>query len=623
MERPKQKSYKIRKPHALEPTRTKARPKRVFFFDTETKQTDLGDGQTLHTIKLGVARYCFYSRKGEFKKGAEYLITSEGDFWQWVDMNVLSKGTSYLVGHNIVFDIMVLDGFKELALLGWELKGFYSKGMISIFRWTKGKKKLMALDNGNFFKGRLEELGKMVGLPKLEVDFDTVTDDDLLTYCRRDVEIMIRLWSSWLKFLDDHYCGGFKPTVASTAFNAWRYRFLNAPVYIHSDEKALSLARQSYRGGRTECLWVGHSDKGPFYYLDVNAMYAYVMWRYSFPISLWGYSENVDLYYLSYKLARYDVIAEVVIKPTEPWFPILNKTHTCYPVGLYKTTLTTPELKHCVDRGWLRDVFKISWYRTERIFQGYVETFRSIRKDYEDQGLKEYAIIAKDLINKLYGKFGQRGFKQECIGECEPQLLRREEVYDDEDDYYYTQLYIGGKIYREWQEGESYHSLPALPAHVTAYARMYLYGLVNLVPRGHVYYMDTDSLIVDQVGYDALEQYIQPERMGYLKVERSSPWLTIYAPKDYEMEGRSKRKGISRTAEQLAPDKYRQTHWLKLGGLMQAQVEHGYKTKTVEKTLKRIIYSGVVGPDGWIDPFVYPHSPPISHPLPHLVKHES
>ena len=67
----------------------------------------------------------------------EHLITEPGDFWKWVDRRCWTGRTTYLVAHNIVFDLNVVGGFKRLADLDWTLDSFYSKSMISIFRWSK------------------------------------------------------------------------------------------------------------------------------------------------------------------------------------------------------------------------------------------------------------------------------------------------------------------------------------------------------------------------------------------------------------------------------------------------------------------------------------------------------
>ncbi|KKL51328.1 hypothetical protein LCGC14_2296580, partial [marine sediment metagenome] len=117
------------------------------------------------------------------------------------------------------------------------------------------------------------------------------------------------------------------------------------------------------------------------------------------------------------------------------------------------------------------------------------------------------------------------------------------------------------------------------------------------------FYFDTDSLIVDHVGYLDLQNEIKPGVLGALKVELESPWLTIHAPKDYAMQSRVKLKGIKQDAIEIKPGVFRQTHWMKLAGLIREGITEGYVTKDIEKTQKRIIYSGVVLPSGWIEPF--------------------
>ena len=389
-------------------------------------------------------------------------------------------------------------------------------------------------------------------------------------------------------------------------------------VHIHIDEKALRLERESYKGGRTECLWVGERNDGPFYYLDVNNMYGYILATEKFPAGLYNYSDHVSLYRLAYKLERHAVVADVTIEVDEPWFPYKIEGRTCYPVGRFRTTLTTPELKLCIDRGWMVEVHSMAWYREEKLFSDYVITFNKLRRDYERQGNKGFAKICKLLVNGLYGKFGQRSLKIEQIGECDPSIVKRERVYDVETDEVFDQVYLAGFIYRERKEGESFHSFPAIAAHVTAYARLFLYSLANSVSDYHVFYMDTDSLVVDETGFKQLQNKIAPGVLGALKIEQTSPWLKINAPKDYSMQGRFKLKGVSPTAERLSEGVYKQTHWLKLAGLIREGLTEGYITKEIVKHQLRIIHSGVVLPSGWVQPFHLPLPQPVQVALPRM-----
>jgi len=427
--------------------------------------------------------------------------------------------------------------------------------------------------------------------------------EKLVVYCRRDVDIMVSCWRHWMIFIDDNKCGSFKPTIASTAFGAWRHRFMPCTVYIHSDPLSLELERESYRGGRTECKFVGNPGPGLYHYLDINNMYGYVLQKYDFPAGHWNSSEKCSLWHLAYKLQRYCVTARVTIDIGENVFPMKINKHTAYPLGEFTTTLTTPELKYCINKGWLKEVHAYSWYRKAPLFEEYVTEFRGLREKYQAAGNKGYEKIVKMLINGLYGKFGQRGMDQEKIGDCDPETMMREQVYDTVDDEYYELIYLAGTIFRERHRGEANNSFPAIAAHVTAYARLYLAWFMSKVPAGHLFYVDTDSLIVDQVGYDCLVDYIDPGAIGKLKVECQSPWLSIRAPKDYEMEGRIKMKGIKKTAVKIDEGSYTQWEWQGLHGLMKKTNFGEYAIKRVTKRRGSKIWSGVVTPSGWVDPF--------------------
>lgn len=594
----------MRKAHMLKSTKGKDRPNHLIFFDTETSQQKLKDKVTKHTLKLGCAMYSRTSGDDYIPITKEYRITDAADYWKQVDKWIRPKTKTYLIAHNIVFDLTVLDAFTHLTALGWKLTSFYSKGFVSIFRWRKDTKTLIGLDNGNFFSGTLKKLGKLVDLPKLEIDFNNTDDESLYVYCRRDVEIMVELWRSWMIFLDTHKCGSFKVTVASTAFNTWRHRFMPTKVHIHDNELALKLERDSYKGGRVEVLYQGKRSNGRYHYIDVNNMYGYVLRENTYPNALVGAKETTSIHMLRRKLVNYAVVANVLVDVDKAYFPLKVDGHTCYPLGRFVTTLTTPELKLALDNNWIEELYSMAWYTQAPLFADYVDYFHKLRLEYRQAGNKAFEKICKLFINALYGKFGQRGFNQEVIGEVDLDVIMRESVYDLDEDSYHVLIYLAGQVFKEWKEGESFHSFPAIASHVTAFARLHLSKLLYTVPKYHAYYMDTDSLIVDELGMRSLSQSLDPDKLGFLKIERSSSWLSINAPKDYAMQGRKKIKGVSKKARKIDDNTYRQQQWIRLAGMIRKGDTSGYYTKTVTKHQARIIHSGLVLRSGWVQPFL-------------------
>ena len=602
---------KDRKPHTLQKTKGDTRPTNVIFFDTETRIEDQIDGDQKHVLKLGHVVFCRTLRGERLKIQRRITFKTPAQFADFVDAACRNRTTIYITAHNISFDIAVVDGFRTLHERGWKMNSFYTKGITSIFRWTKDEKKLIAIDNTNLFPGSLEYWGEIMGIPKLKVDFDNVTDKDLETYCIRDVEIMIKCWLTWMDFLDTNKCGAFKMTVGATALNTWRHRFMPVTVHIHNDPLALMLERQSYRGGRTECLFQGKITGQPFYYIDINAMYGHVLSRYLYPAGISDARETNSLNILIRKLSQFAVVARVTIDIDEPWFPYKTNNRTIYPVGRFTTTLTTPELKLCYQKGWIQGVHALAWYRQAPLFSKYVKHFGALKTLYTHDNNQGYATICKLLINSLYGKFGQSGFEQKQIGETDIDDIWNMTVCDVETGEFYRMIALAGGVFEERKTGESFHSFPAIAAHVTAYARMYLYRLVRRITPGHVYYMDTDSMIVDRIGLNEMDVMLDPDEIGSMKIEHQSEDLSIFAPKDYIMGDRVRLKGIKKDAVMITPGVYKQTHWFHLPGLIRIGSLSGSMTKTIVKHQRRVILSGHRGADGWISPFCLSEQEPL------------
>jgi hypothetical protein len=592
-----------RKPHLLKPLNKVTRPTRVIFVDTETTASQLPNEVEYHTLRLGYALYCKSVKDEYLRVQSDKVITDNLDFWSWVDELCYDKSALYMVAHNWHFDATVLWAFEFLPSFGFSLISWYAKAQTFIMRWERKGCHLTMIDNGNLFTGKLRDLGVSIGYTKGEVDFDTVDSDTLLTYCKRDVEIMRRAWIKWLEFLDEHDCGDFRYTVASQALETFRYRFMKQYIFIHADEPSILLERQSYHGGRVEAKFVGHLEGDIYSYLDVNNMYGYVMSQHEFPCGFNKHLDNPPIKALEYYLNSGAVIAEVELQTSHNPFPCIVNQKLVYPTGHFTTTLCTPELTYALERDWIVSVKQLSSYPQRPMFKDYIEYFYAARQRYKQDGNTIFTLICKLFNNSLYGKFGSKSSMQRKVGDCPIDAVGVIDLKYPETRQAFDLVYLGGSIFEVEREGEGYNSFCAIAAHVTAYARMHLWELISAVQPGHYFYSDTDSVIVDQQGYSDLSSYIDNEILGMLKVELQSPWLAINAPKDYAMQGRNRIKGISSSAVELAPNTYQQQRWPKLASRLRSEDLENYPIYTQIKHLKREVNWGVPSISGWVSPF--------------------
>jgi hypothetical protein len=223
--------------------------------------------------------------------------------------------------------------------------------------------------------------------------------------------------------------------------------------------------------------------------------------------------------------------------------------------------------------------------------------------EYRQAGNKPMEALCKLFINSLYGKFGQAGFLQREIGAVDPYEVYSMQHLNIDTGEYSRLVALGGRLYEETKQGESHNSLPAIAAHITAYARLYLWRLLRLAGPNNCYYVDTDSLLVNQAGWDNLRSTIAPVRLGALKPELISGWAEIRAPKDYALEGRERIKGIRADAENLAEGVYDQAEFDHLRGMLQAGDIGNYHVRRVVKHQSRRIYSGRLLASGWVEPW--------------------
>lgn len=614
-----------RRPHRLSPNQRVTMPSNLIFVDTETIPEANGAGDIAHRFRLGVAFY--WRRRADHRRDREEWLRflDPKTFWEWAVKKTRSRTITYLVSHNLAFDAMVLRMFQELSVRGWRILFVYEGDHTRLLKWglptpafeqwiQEGKPRqeykgrrwtqtIMAMDNANLFPGKLEAWGDALGVPKLPMPTGGADDRKWFTYCQRDVEIMVALWRDWIRFLQDRDLGAFRPTLAGQAWGAFRHRFMHRKIYLHNRRDVCELEREAYLGGRSEPFFVGKAEGSPVFQVDVNSMYPYVMARCAYPVELKDLGYRCDLHRLRVGLKYGGMIARVLVEVTEPIFPLREERRNVYPVGTFWTALTSNELRYALARGWVREVGDWAYYSTRHIFKEFVSYFYSLKVEFEKEGETLRRQMAKGILNSLYGKFGQRGYEDKRIGDCEANLFRVEYAKDLDSNESFTRYLVGGSVIESRRSGESYNSFPAICAEVTANARLYLWRLIQRAGWENTYYCDTDSLIVNGEGLLNLIPLLHPHRLGALKVEEWGEHLLIRGPKDYIIGGKEVRKGIPSKAVEVRPNVFQVETWPGLVSHLGRGELDTFHNKVILKELSYEVNWGELGEDGRVGPY--------------------
>jgi len=401
---------KNRKRHTWQPNKRQSRPRHVIFVDVESNLLQREEDFVEHTLRLGWA--CYQRNRNE--RGTtqtEWLYFEDIEtFWDFVESHCNPKEKVNVVGHGLGYDLGILHLVSTAKERGWE-RGFnYHKGSNCLITYKTGRGSIRFLSTTNLFNTNLRKLGKLVGLEKKEVDFKTVDDKTLSDYCKRDVEIVIRLWDLWIEFLNTHDLGDFKGTIASQAFAAYRHRFMPCPIWIHGDMDVCKLERESYRGGRCEVFRQGEFPKGDYFELDVNGLYGYIMETGTFPCDFIRLFTTIRPHVLKKMVDKYSLIARVKIKTDLPVFPVKMNGVNCYPTGTFETVLTTPEIAFAFEHCEILEVKEVATYKSYPLFTEYAKYFSDLKGRYSKERNDTFRMISKLFNNALYGKLAQRDY---------------------------------------------------------------------------------------------------------------------------------------------------------------------------------------------------------------------
>ncbi len=593
-----------RRPHILKSEKSMAIPRHIIFFDTETYQEAVGDYSIRQRLRLGWA--CYYQRAygRHIEKYEWFYFETHIAFWQFVFDHTERKVKLWIIARNLTFDFTVVKGWKHLRKEGYKLKFFHNQGTCNIISVRKRSSSIVFLDSMNWFPESLEKTGQRIGIPKLKIDFKTCTKAELKTYCKNDVLIELENFKHFVRFLEGNKIARLCYTRGSTAMSAFLLSHYTTKIYIHNNKQAIDLERASYKGGRVECFYIGELEYGNYYLLDVNSLYPYVMRNNPYPVKYTKILHNVTRATFSKFNKDKAIVAKVLIETDLPIYGV-RRGRLTFPVGRFWTTLCKPELEYALKHNHLKQIETCVVYEQENIFRSYVDKFYTLRQDFNTAGVEVFEQLCKYMMNSLYGKFGQKGENWHKIGDC-PNEQDREELVFNMGGRRVTKLrYLLGEIFLMSGHGECFDSFPAIAAHVTAYARMYLWELMQYAGYGNYFYCDTDSLLVNEQGLDNLNDFINENVLGGLKIEQSSQSVIIRGLKDYTFGDKNVIKGIRKNAVQIEKNVYRQEQWPSFRGILRSGKPDTYIVGSTVKHLSREYTKGEVDSKGVVLPFVY------------------
>lgn len=354
--------------------------------------------------------------------------------------------------------------------------------------------------------------------------------------------------------------GGLRCTAGSQSLATWRRAFMTTEVVAHADSDILDLERRAYVGGRCEAGRLGEIP-GPLYMVDRRSAYAAACADLDIPCRILRRCDG-DLEGLGRDPERCGrTLAEVGVDETRPCYPHSARDGVRYPVGRFACVLGGPELRDAVERGVVRWIGAAVEYECRPALRLYAEALWRLRCDLGEAGRstrdgsgaggrtgdgphaggsKEGLTgWVKKMLVGLPGKLGQRDFQWTAVPNlCPPApwfawwgISREREIY--------RLRALGGAVQRQERGGWSYDAVPAAAVWVLSHARVQLLRAIRICGWDHCLYWDTDSLLLDQAGYDSLRSSagLMGDGLGQWRLVRQVRTARIHGPKYYDHDG--------------------------------------------------------------------------------------
>ena len=381
--------------------------------------------------------------------------------------------------------------------------------------------------------------------------------DESIKYCKLDC---ISLHEVLIKFTELIYSefniNSHKSlTLPSLAMRIYKSQFMpENSVYqiVGPIERDI---RQSYSGGAVD-VFIPHNRitnlfnkiKALFvklYQYDANSLYPTVMAIHPMPIgkpiAFTGDIRKIDVNAFGFFYCN-------ITSPEFIEHPILQRRietsegiRTIAGLGSWSGWICSNEMDKAIKLGYQFEIIKGYQFETGDIFSGYINKLYNLRLEYAKG--HPMNLIAKLLMNSLYGKFGMK------------LEITKVEMFDCSDDegvnYFRAALDLYGTTVQDYvklddtfviirnaladilynEELDMYHGQDvniAIASTITAGARIYMSAFKNR-SNFKLYYSDTDSIVIDA----QLPVELIGNNLGQFKLEQVIERAVFLAPKVY------------------------------------------------------------------------------------------
>jgi DNA polymerase type B, organellar and viral len=545
--------------HNIKPNEQTRIPQRHIFVDTEAHR-EWRNGVDTQEWRCGVAIFARRGRDGKYATNSSDYLSVE-DLWRDVSDFTSSDGRTVLWTHNLGYDIRIANVFQILPSLGWTLTGHNIASRGTWIEWRRNGATLILCDSFSIFPTSMERVGTWfrMGKPDLPVESDEM--GVWLDRCRADCGILATAVIRYLEWLREGDMGNWQLTGNAQAWAAYRHKFMTHKLTVHSEREVLEKERRALWAGRCEAYWHGEYKGGYVYEYDFKNAYPRIAKEYPVPVKYVGVIENGPQIWHAMEAPDTAMLVECEVETSVPVLPTEDDGRILWPVGRFRTVVWDVEVRAAVAAGATVTPVRGWAYRVAPALKAWGEWI--LEQIGEENGSCDEWLkaILKHWSRSLIGRMAMSYQKWEYDGDMPFESVHAGVMKDAESGEVTDYIQIGRGVWVNAGKEEWQHSMPMITGYIQSVARVQLWDVMQLMPKGSVLYADTDSIFVTEIDREEAERVIRSIPGCSMRLKRVWNGIAIYGPRQIITGTEVRIAGIPKRAERIGRSEFKGEVW--------------------------------------------------------------
>lgn len=640
----------------LKPGTKPTAPSSVFTVVIDPIVTPASTNETMFIRTFGKAAATYSKfRRGKWSDLEVEEFSDAAELWRWIERTADSQRRNYCLAP-IASDVLTLAYFWEEVSNGangrlLERRGecrrgndlpavpqtlfrrLVVRGRPDIVDYARDQKRYLWLSGIQYLPVAEDDIARSLGYEWAETPHRPNTGESSF---RKPLERAV-LWSlAFRRIVDwwrDESNAPWGLTVGALSVGMLRTHLAPKSLCTHKDEEAHRLELAAQFGGRASTWYFADvigvdpktnrevrpptpptpfAIKGPVALWDVASMYPSLLRDRTFPVKLVSRRGEVPVKTLIAACELMPTIATVTIRTLIAEYPYRVKNDVLYPIGEFTTTLTSPEILKLLSHGDIVKCHAMAMYQAGQPFAPAAGELISLRTKARCAGDNTAQLFAKLLSNSLGGKLAQKkgGWVSDpkAIAEREWGEWHKINAQTGESVRYRA---TAGQVYRYEKKNANAGPFGAAFAFLTAYGRLMMREIREMLPPESVLSQDTDGLWVTADGSRAIRESGQSRdrEAGSLRLERLESAARWFGPRHYWTPSHWTLAGFRHPA--VVPESLTLTHTLELNPVTGSVAFPPHHLLTVDRTA-RLSFDRqhlAIAQTGWsAPPYVGPQS---------------